>query len=498
MKILMATSELLPFAKTGGLADAVSSLSIALAKLGHTVKVVMPRYYSINRDELTPLEGEMGVPVGGFEEWCGVMKTQINIEKMPDNPVEVFFIDHEIFFGRDGIYGTPFEPDFIDNPRRFIFFSRSVFQLCHKIGWFPDIIHSHDWPTAPVPVYLKFALRNGPFEKTVSALTIHNLGYQGIYHKDNFNYTGLGWNVFYEGGFEDWNMLNMLKAGIYSADKLNTVSVRYCEETKTREGGFRLDGPLCYRSADYRGILNGVDTEVWNPATDRYIPRNYTANDLSGKAAAKRELQKRFGLAIDARPPLFGMISRLTGQKGVGELFGPCYGSAFSICSAMDLQFAVIGSGEMWCENELKNLSGRLANFKAHIGYDEELAHLVEAGSDFFIMPSRYEPCGLNQMYSLIYGTPPVVRATGGLIDTVENFSEKTGEGTGFMFGDLTPQAIYDTVGWANWVYYNKKPALLRMRKRGMKRDFSWKNSAVKYIEMYKDAGAKDSASRHE
>lgn len=484
MKILMASSEAVPFAKTGGLADAVSALSLALAKLGHEVKIVLPRYWRIDRAKLTPLPGEMGVRMGGVEEWCAVDKTFLPGSSRK-NPVEVFFIDHEIFFGRDGIYANSRNEDYPDNPRRFTFFSRAVFQLCNKIHWYPDALHAHDWPTALVPVYLKYGLRSGGFANTVSALTIHNLGYQGVYHKDNFHYTGLGWNVYFEGGFEDWGMMNMLKAGIHSADRLNTVSENYCEETKTQAHGFRLDGPLRQRSADYRGILNGIDTAVWNPAKDRLLPAPYSAKDMKGKAAAKEEVQRRFGLAADASLPLIGMVTRLTEQKGVGELFGPCYGSAFSICRDMKLQLALIGAGETWCEREIIGLSGRLPNFSAHIGYSEELGHLVEAGSDFFLMPSRYEPCGLNQMYSLIYGTLPIVRRTGGLADTVSNYDEKTGGGTGFMFDDLTPRAIYDTVGWAVWAYYNRPQHIAAMRLRGMKQNFSWAKSAKKYIDMY-------------
>jgi starch synthase len=484
----MVSSEAVPFAKTGGLADAVSALSIALAKLGHEIKIVIPRYYHIDRSKLTLLEGEMGVPMGqGVEEWCAVYKTTLpgSPAKMP---VEIFFIDHEIFFGRDGIYGTPSEPDFIDNSRRFNFFSRSAFQLCQKIQWYPEVFHAHDWPSAAVPVYLKFALRYGPFEKSVSILTIHNLGYQGVYHKDNFDYLGLGWHVYYEGGFEDWNMMNMLKAGIYSADRLNTVSRTYCEETKTQGQGFRLDGPLRYREAGYRGILNGIDTDIWNPAKDTLLPATYSAADLSGKAACKAQLQKEFKLPVNPDVPIIGMISRLTGQKGVGELFGPAYGSAYPICRDMNVNFVLLGTGEAWCENELRSLSSRLPNFRARIGYSEELSHLIEAGSDFFLMPSRYEPCGLNQMYSLVYGTPPIVRRTGGLADTVENFNQETGGGTGFMFDYLSPQSIYDTVGWAVWAWYNQRDIITAMRKRGMKHDFSWTASAKRYIDMYKDA----------
>jgi starch synthase len=427
--------------------------------------------------------------MGGLEEWCAVYRT-VMPGSSKENPVEVFFIDHEIFFGRDGIYANEFNEDYADNPRRFTFFSRAVFQFCNKAGWYPDVIHAHDWPAALAPVYLKYGLCEGPFADTVSILTIHNLGYQGIYHKDNFHYTGLDWNLFYEGGFEDWGMMNMLKAGIYSADRLNTVSETYREETRMQAHGFRLDGPLRYRGADYRGILNGVDTDVWNPAKDKFIPKPYSAGDMAGKAAAKEALQKHFGLPVDPGVPLIGMVTRLSEQKGIGELFGPCYGSAFSICRDMNIQFVLIGTGETWCEREIAGLSERLPNFRALVGHNEKLGHLVVAGSDFFLMPSRYEPCGLNQMYSLVYGTLPVVRRTGGLVDTVQNYDEGSGGGTGFMFDDLTPQAIYNTVGWAVWAYYNRTEHIEKMRLRGMKQNFSWTLSAGKYIEMYREARA--------
>jgi starch synthase len=494
MKILMVSSEAVPFAKTGGLADMVSALSINLAKLGHEVIIVIPRYYSVDRGALKPVPGALGVPMGGIEEWGGVCTA-----RMPGttkkNPVNVYFIDHEIYFGRDGIYGTAFEPDFIDNSRRFAFFCRAIFQLCRKIDWYPDILHAHDWPSALAPVYLKFAERvaggAAGFKKTVSLLTIHNLGYQGIYSKNNFDYTGLGWDVFYNAGFEDWHMLNMLKAGLYSADKLNTVSPNYAEETKVQAHGFRLDGVLRYRSADYSGILNGIDTAVWNPQKDKLIPERYSAKEMEGKAAAKKALQRRFGLAEDPNVPVIGMVTRLTEQKGVGELFGPTYGSAWPICNDFKLQLVLIGTGESWCEHEIASLSSRLGNFRAHIGYSEELSHLVEAGSDFFLMPSRYEPCGLNQMYSLVYGTLPIVRRTGGLVDTVQNYDEKKGTGTGFMFDDLTPRAIYDTVGWAVWAWYNRPEQIQAMRQRAMKQDFSWEKSAQKYVTLYEETQKK-------
>jgi len=297
--------------------------------------------------------------------------------------------------------------------------------------------------------------------------------------------------VYYSAGFEDWSMINLLKAGLYSSDKINAVSPNYAEETKTQEHGFRLDGVLRYRSGDYCGILNGIDTAVWNPQKDTLIPKRYSAADLEGKAVAKKALQRYFGLPEDSSIPVIGMVTRLTDQKGVGELFGPTYGSAWQICNDFKLQLVLVGSGESWCEHEISSLSSRLPNFKAHIGYSEELSHLIEAGADFFLMPSRYEPCGLNQMYSLVYGTLPIVRRTGGLADTVENYDENKGTGTGFMFDHLTPRAIYDTVGWAIWAWYNHPEQIEAMRQRAMKQDFSWEKSAKKYVALYEEAQKK-------
>ena len=492
MKILIASSEAVPFAKTGGLADMVSALALALARIGHEIVLVLPRYYGINKTELglKALEGPMGVPMGGGEEWSEVYEGVLP-GSSGKNSVKTYFIDHEKFFGRDGIYGVPSEPDFLDNPRRYTFFCRGVFQLCRKINWFPDVLHAHDWPCALIPVFLKFGERRDRFAETISVMTIHNLGYQGIYGMDNLYATGLGWDTFYNAGFEDWNMMNLLKAGICSADIVNTVSPNYAEETKTAAYGFRLDGILRSRAADYRGILNGIDTDIWNPEKDKAIPEFFSYKNIRGKEKAKKELQKEFGLPPSPDTPVIGLISRLTEQKGVGELFGPAYGSAFPICRDMNIQFVVLGSGEAWCENEIRCLEGKLSNFRARIGYSDNLSHLIEAGSDFFLMPSRYEPSGLNQMYSLVYGTIPIVRNTGGLSDTVENFNQETGGGTGFMFDDLTPQAIYNTVGWAVWAYYNRRPMIEAMRVRGMKQNFSWDKSAEKYIEMYKETRKK-------
>ena len=265
-------------------------------------------------------------------------------------------------------------------------------------------------------------------------------------------------------------------------------SPTYAGEMQTAEGGFGLDGLLRVRSDCVRGVLNGCDLETWNPKKDKLIPANFDSKKLEGKAKCKAELQKRMGLPVNPDVPVIGIVTRLADQKGIGEMFGPGYGSVYSICANMDVQFAILGSGEKWCEDEINSLQSRLPNLRAYIGYDESLSHLIEAGSDFFLMPSKYEPCGLNQMYSMLYGTLPIVRRTGGLADTVEQYNEFSGEGTGFLFDSLTPDAIYNTVGWAVYAYYNKKDHIKQMQVKGMNKNFSWELSVQNYIDVYSEA----------
>ena len=483
MKILMVTSEAVPFAKTGGLADAVSALSIALKREGHDVRIIMPRYYRIDRSRLDPIPGPMGVHSGYQEIWTALYESVL-----PGSKVPVYFIDHEQSYGRDGVYGVPGETDFADNPQRFSLLGHAAFQLCRKLKWYPDIIHAHDWAAALAPILLKFNERRDEFAKTASVFTIHNIGYQGVYGKHLYPYTGLSWDNFYAAGFEDWDRMNFLKAALVSSDKLTTVSPTYAKEIQRPEYGFRMDGILRYRAGDLTGILNGVDTDIWNPEKDTLIAARYSHKTLDKKALNKEALQKKMGLPVDASIPIIGIVTRLADQKGVSELFGPAYGSAWRICTDLKLQMVVLGAGELWCENELSALNKSLPNFRAYIGYDEALSHQIEAGSDFFLMPSRYEPCGLNQMYSLMYGTLPIVRKTGGLADTVENYNEQTGEGTGFVLENLTPQSIYDTVGWACYAWYNKPDHIKTMQVRAMQKQFGWNISAKEYEGVYKSA----------
>ena len=484
MKILMVTAETVPFAKTGGLADMVSALAIQLTKMGHDVKIVMPRYYKIDRSKLTLLEGPMAIAAGQSETWSAVYTTT-----MPGcDKLSVYFIDHEQCFGRDGIYGVPSETDFHDNPYRFAVLNHGAFQLCRKLNWYPDVIHCHDWSACLAPAILKHVCRYCGFEKTASVLTIHNQGYQGQYSKESFTSLGIDWGLYYGAGFEHNGGINFLQAGVTTADMITTVSPTYAKEIQTPEGGFGMDGLLRVRSEVVRGILNGADLKEWSPEVDKKIPAKYSAKDMKGKAVCKEELQKKMGLEINPDIPVIGIVTRLADQKGIAEIFAPSYGSIYQICNDMKVQVVVLGSGEAWCENEIRNLQSKLPNFRAYIGYDDALSHLIEAGSDFFLMPSKYEPCGLNQIYSMLYGTLPIVRKTGGLADTVDNYNQETGEGTGFVFEHLTPRAIYDTVGWAVWAYYNKKDHIRKMQQTGMKKTFGWDEAAKKYIEIYNEA----------
>ena len=486
MKILMVTSETVPFAKTGGLADAVSALAIALRKQGHDVKIVMPRFYKIDRAKLTPIEEPVAVAAGQIETWVKFYKADL-----PGSDVPVYFIDHEQAFGRDGIYGTKAEPDFHDNPYRSAVLCHGAFQLCRFLGWYPDIMHAHDWFCALVPVLLKHVCRNGYFAHTASVFTIHNLGYQGWYPESSFPALGIDWNLYYGAGLERNGSINLMQSAISCADMITTVSPTYAGEMQSVEGGFGLDGLLRVRSDCVRGVLNGCDLETWNPKKDKLLPKNFDTKDLSGKAVCKAELQKRMGLPVKPDVPLIGIVTRLADQKGIAEVFAPTYGSIFSICTNMDVQFAILGSGEKWCEDEINSLQAKLPNLRAYIGYDESLSHLIEAGSDFFLMPSRYEPCGLNQMYSMLYGTLPIVRRTGGLADTVQQYNEANGDGTGFLFDSLTPGAVYNTVGWAVYAYYNKKDHIKKMQLAGMKKTFGWDKAADGYLAVYREALAR-------
>lgn len=480
MKILMVTSEMVPFAKVGGLGDVVGALAPELARQGHDVRVVMPRYYGVDPGRLEPVGGPLGVPVGGGEVWARLVEG-----RAPGSDVPVYFVDNEVLYGRDGVYGDRAEPAFGDNLLRFGVLSRGALQTCKLLGWTPDVLHAHDWPSAPAPVFLNLLEPHGDLEGVASVLTIHNLGYQGVFPKDQFPILGLGWEQFHGAGFEWHDAVNLLKAGLRAADVLTTVSPTYAAEIRTPAFGEGLDGLLRHRAPDLYGVLNGIDYEMWNPATDPHLPAHYDHDDLAGKAVCKEALQRELGLPVDPAIPVYGVVSRLADQKGFGDLCGPSHGSLYAICSQLDVQVVVLGTGEEWCEAELASLASRLPNLRVRLEFDNPLAHLIEAGSDFFLMPSKYEPCGLNQMYSLRYGTLPIVRRTGGLADTVANYDEATGEGTGFVLDHLGPSAIFDTVGWSLWAYHHRPEHVEAMRRRAMRLRFDWKTAAASYTELY-------------
>ncbi len=480
-KILMVTSETIPFAKTGGLAEVVTELSGQLTALGHDVRIIMPRYYHIGRQELEKKDQALGIWLGHGEEWTAVYEG-----RLPGHDVPVYFLDHERFYGRDGIYGNRPDEGFTDNAARYSLLSRGAFQLCRMLHWIPDVIHCHDWPAAPACYLLKKEEQDGEFSETSSVLTIHNLGYQGIFSLDDAVYLQRETDRLNLSTLEFSGALNFLKSGIITADQITTVSPFYAEEIKSSGHGFGMDGLLNYRGEDLTGIINGIDYSVWNPEADPFIaPHHFSVDNIKNKSSLKKKLQKDMGLEINTKIPVIGIVSRLVEQKGFRELCAPGYGSLHSICRDMKLQFVILGSGDKWCEDELMRLADTLPNLAVRIGFDNPLAHLIEAGSDFFLMPSIYEPCGLNQMYSLSYGTLPVVRHTGGLADTVENYDQQKGSGTGFVFNDLYPEVLYNVMSWVVETWEKRRPHITKMRRTAMKQRFTWEKSALEYLKVY-------------
>ncbi len=479
MNILIVASECVPYAKTGGLADVVGILPKFLKKLGHDVRVVMPRYYVVDKEKfgLKPINCALGVPMGIIgEQWCGVYEATL-----PNSDVPIYFLEHEVYYGRAELYNVDGK-GFIDNDNRFVFLSRAALQLAKKIDFRPDIIHANDWHTAIMGMFLKTVYKNDHFfAKTASVLTIHNMQYQGVFYAGLMDVLGIGLENWLD--VEWMGQVNLLKGGIYAADMVNTVSEGYLKEIKTPEYGYTLDGVMRDKASCAVGIINGMDYEEWDSENDKFIAAPYSEINLSGKQSCKEFLQQKFNLP-KKNVPILGIISRLVEQKGIDIII-----EALPMILSLDVQMVVLGEGEPLAhELFLKTAKDYPEKFACKIGYDHALSHQIEAGSDFFIMPSRFEPCGLNQMYSLRYGTPPIVRATGGLNDSVDNYDEANSSGDGFKFYTLTPEALYDTVGWAVWVYYNTPEKLKELRIRGMKKRFTWEKSAIKYEEMYEQA----------
>ena len=484
-KILLVAAECVPFAKSGGLGDVAGVLPKFLTKLGNKVSVVIPLYSFIDRKKfrIIPELRDMEIRMGNELITCNVHKTTLHED------VNIYFIDYEPFFGRPNMYHDANFNDYSDNPKRFSFLSKAALQLCHEIDFVPDIVHANDWHTAIIPAFLKRLFNKDPlFAGTGSLLTIHNIAYQGRYHRDFFGFTGLDWSDYTSEKFECHYAINLLKGGIHFADVVNTVSKGYAAETRSAPGGHGLEEFLNTKGNDYAGILNGVDYTQWDPEKDTLIPANYSRNDLNGKAICKKVLQKRMGLTPDDETPLIGIVSRLVEQKGF-QMLSECIAG---IMENMNVQFAILGEGDNHLENFYKKLPysypGQIGTY---IGYSNELAHLIEAGSDMFLMPSLYEPCGLNQLYSLKYGTLPIVRATGGLNDTVVNFDQDTGEGTGFVFKEPSSKAIYHTVEWAVDTYFDRKADFGHLVQMAMEQNFTWDSSTKEYMKLYKRAKEK-------
>jgi starch synthase len=473
--VLFVASECAHFVKAGGLGDVVGALPVALRALGHDVRIVIPRYDVIPRERLSRHAAPLGIPLGGGDAWTAVLQT-----RLPGSDVPVYLLDHEGLFGRGYLYDPPGAVA-SDNLVRFSLLCRGALQLCKYLGWMPDVFHVHDWPSALLPLYLNTIESTGPLARAATVLTIHNLAHQAKFPASDLPATHLPWSEFRPDSLEDFGGVNPLKGGMYHATKLTTVSPRYATEIRTTEGGAGLDGVARLRGADLVGILNGIDHAVWDPRRDPAIAAPFDADDMSGKAECKRALQREMGLAERPDVPLLGVVSRLSEQKGTDIVL-----AALSRILALDVQMVILGSGDPAAEGYLLWRSHHGGDrFRAWIGFSEALAHRIEAAADMFLMPSRFEPCGLNQMYSQRYGTLPIVRATGGLDDTVENYEPATGEGTGFKLWDLSPESLVATVRWAVDTYRSRPAHFRAMQLRAMKKRFGWDVAAAKYEQVY-------------
>ena len=474
MHIAFVASECVPFSKTGGLADVVGALPHALAAAGHQVSVFTPRYRLTRVPDEHTVVQSITVPFDDRYRFCSIVEGT----GYPD--VRFFFVDYPPFFDRDGLYGTA-SGDFPDNAERFALFCRAVLEASKVLG-VPDVFHCHDWQTSLVPVLLKTQYAEDPaFRNAGTVFTIHNIGYQGLFPPEILPLLTLPWDLFTITKMEFFGNVNFLKGALIYSDFVTTVSRRYAQEIQTTEFGFGLEGVLKDRSDTVTGILNGVDYEAWNPQTDKCIATHYSAEDLSGKQQCKRDLLMAFGLPEkDIDIPLIGIVSRFAAQKGFDLI-----GQIIDRLALEDIHFAVLGNGDRLYEEMFMRLGKRVPEkMGVRIAYDNQLAHKVIAGSDMFLMPSRYEPCGLSQIYSLKYGTVPVVRATGGLDDTIDLWDPRSKKGTGFKFQEYTGDALMRTIHQALAVYHDKE-SWQKLMRNGIGKDFSWRIEAREYVRVY-------------
>ncbi len=476
MKILFVTSEVTPYSKTGGLADVSAGLPKALAELGAQVKVISPKYRSV---------AETGFPLRTLKNPLRVRFRNHDFQDLlyvhrirPE--LSYYFIRCDEFYDRTFLYGSP-DKDYFDNADRFIFFGWAVLEACRLLRFYPDIIHCNDWPSALIPAMLKSLLPPERFPREIrTVFTIHNLAFQGVFPQESMLVSKLPPEYFSMTGLEFYGQMNFLKAGIVFSDRITTVSRTYAKEILRPEFGYGLDGVLREYKFKLKGLLNGADYSDWDPRRDPYIAQNYTRNDLRGKKLCKAELKQIFGLTGLPSSPVLGMVARLVEQKGVSLV-----AAALDRLLSAGAEVVILGSGEERFQKELSALARRhRGRLGVRIGFDSALAHKIEAGADMFLMPSRYEPCGLNQMYSLRYGTIPLVHATGGLEDSIRDFNSDTGKGNGFKFRSYTASALISCVNRAVTVY--QKPRVWeRLVRNAMQADFSWDKAAVKYLQLY-------------
>ena len=479
LKILFLSPEAVPLAKSGGLADVAGSLPIALNQLGLDVRLVLPFYRVIREGnhDVRPIFNKMEVPLGKEKMRANVFETKLGSD------VPVYLIEREDLYDRPNLYGNA-RGDYYDNLERFGFFAHASLRLMQALSFRPDVVHCHDWQTGLVPALIKGPYRDiSIFSGAASMFTIHNLGYQGLFPEDKFPVTGLPREDFYHTeGLEYWGKMSLLKAGIVYSDAITTVSPTYAKEIQTPEYGMGMDGILRRRSTSLYGILNGVDYSLWDPARDSYLPNKYNAKNLDGKSSCKKSLIKKMGLdsSVNDRP-LLGMTSRLDAQKGL-DLLIPILDDTL----ALDIGLVLLGSGDEAIQDAIQGFAKRHpGRVGLSIGFNESLAHEIMAGVDIFLIPSRYEPCGLTQMYALKYGTVPVVRATGGLNDTIAPFDIKTKKGNGIKFRPYESEALLGSIRQAI-ALFRDPVAWERLIANGMKEDFSWEHSARSYLELYR------------
>jgi starch synthase len=488
LKILEVSAEVAPFARTGGLGDVLGALPKALARTGHEVKVMMPGYGSIDLDRpgFQSLNWSARITLGDKEVAARAHRWRDHRAK-----VEYYFIGNDGFFDREHMYLDPETgKDYEDNVERFTFFNLAVLELVKHLDWHPEIIHVHDWHAAIVPAYLKTRYANEPgFQRAKSVITIHNLGHQGVIEGEQFPILGLPdeYNYAVTGAYEFYDQINFLKGGIVTADAVTTVSPTYAEEIcSSKEFGAGLEGVLSNRKDSVHGILNGVDYAVWSPSRDKHIPFRYNRNNLTGKRMTRVELLNNAALPIRDKSLVIGVVSRLADQKG-WDLIEAAADKLF----AMNVQMIVLGTGDQKYHVLLEKLEEKYPDqVKAFLTFDDKLAHWIEAGADAFLMPSMYEPCGLNQMYSLRYGTVPIVRKVGGLADTVIDYDHVTKTGTGFVFEEYTPAAMLEAISRAVELFQGRR-AWTRLMKNGIAMDFSWNQSALLYAELFESLTAR-------